>query len=162
MVVSQRGVSLVELLVATAIGALLLAGLTSVAREGVRSRSLSRDTSEAVYQARFSLQRVGAAAWAAAPHSLLPPAANTSGDWFGTVSFCVNGAAALIETTTSDTGCTGTQVIAERVGSFGVALPAGAGPLEAVAAVVSVTLAGSGGGGALTLSERVRLGGGVQ
>lgn len=157
-----RGLTLVELLVATAIGALLLAGLSSVARQGVRARAQTRDGSEAVYQARFALQRVAAAAKATAPRALLPPPANTSGDWFSPAAFCVNGAGALIETTTADTGCTGTQVIAERVSSFSAALPAGAGALDSVTAVVGVTLTGPGGGAALTLSERVRLGGGVQ
>lgn len=157
-----RGVTLIELLVATAVGALLLAGLTSVARQGVLARAVTRDGSEAVYQARFALQRVAAAAKATAPRTLLPPAANNSGDWFSPVAFCVNDAGALIETTTADTGCTGTQVIAERVSSFSTTLPAGAGALESVTAVVAVTLTGPGGGGAVTLSERVRLGGGVQ
>ena len=78
--------TLVELLIATAIGALLLAGLTSVARQGVLSRSLARDRSEAVYQARFALQRIAAAAKATAPHTMLTPAANTSGNWFSVPS----------------------------------------------------------------------------
>lgn len=154
--------TLIELLIATAIGALLLAGLTSVARQGVLARALTRDSSEAIYQARFALQRVAAAAKATAPHALLPPPANTSGDWFAPVAYCVNGAGALIETTTADTGCTGTQVIAERVSSFTATLPAGAGALESVAAVIVVTLNGPNGNGAVTLSERVRLGGGVE
>jgi prepilin-type N-terminal cleavage/methylation domain-containing protein len=158
----SRGLTLVELLVAAAIGAMLLGGLTSVARQAVLARAQTRDGSEAVYQARFALQRVAAAATATAPRALLPPAANTSGDWFSPVAFCVNGGAALVETTTADTGCTGTQVIAERVSSFSATVPAGAGALEAVSAVVAVTLTGPGGGGAVTLSERLRLGGGVK
>ena len=156
------GLTLVELLVATAIGALLLTGLTSVARQTVLSRAQVRDAGEAAYQAGFALQRVVAAAKGTAPHSLLPPAANTSGDWFSPAYFCVNGAGTLVETTTTDTGCSGAQVIAERVSSFSVALPSGAGALESVSAVVAVTLTGPGGGAPITLTERVRLGGGVQ
>lgn len=158
----DRGFTLFELLIATAIGALLLAGLSTVAREGVLSRAQTRDTSEAVYQARFALERVSAAAKGTAPHSLLAPAVNTSGGWFDPAYFCVNAAGALIETTTTDTGCTGSQVIAERVSSFSATMPSGASALDAMAAVVAVTLTVPGSGGTLTLSERVRLGGGVK
>ena len=157
----RGGFTLVELLIATAIGALLLAGLSSVARQGVLSRAKVRDNSEAVYQARFALQRVAAAAKATAPHTLLPPAANTSGNWFDPAYFCVNAASALIETITTDTGCSGTKVIAERVNSFSATLPAGAGALDAVTAVVAVTL-NVPGDTPLTFNERVRLGGGVK
>lgn len=153
--------TLVELLIATAIGALLLAGLTSVARQGVQSRAMTRDNDEAIYQARFALQRVVAAARATAPHTLLPPAAKTSGNWFDPAYFCVNAASALIETTTADTGCTGTQVIAERVSDLAATLPIGAGALDSMTAVVAVTLDVPG-GAALTYSERMRLGGGTQ
>lgn len=155
-----RGLSLLELLVATAIGALLLAGLTSVARHGALARVQTRDGSEAIYQARFALQRVAAAARATAPRTLLPAPANTSGDWFSPARFCVNGAGALIETVTTDTGCTATQVVAERVSNFSVALPSGAGALEALTAVVAITVSGPGGGATVTLDERMRLGGG--
>lgn len=158
---AARGLTLVELLIATAIGTLLLAGLASVARQGVAARAQTRDRSEAVYQARFALQRVAVAAQTTVPRALPAPPANTSGDWFIPVAFCVNGAGALIETVTTDTGCTGTRVIAERVGSFSATLPVGAGPLEAATAVVSVTLSGPGGAAPVTLTERVRLGGGV-
>lgn len=154
--------TLAELLVATALGALLLTGLSSVAREGVRSKSLVRNTAEAAYQARFALQRVAAAAKATAPHTLLPPAANTSGKWFEPVYFCVNGAAALIETTVTDTTCSGTQVIAERVAGFAATLPAGADALDAVSAVVAVTMNVPDGGAPLVFAERMRLGGGVK
>lgn len=153
--------TLVELLIASAIGALLLAGLTSVARQGVLTRAQVRDSNEAVYQARFALQRVAAAAKARAPHTLAPPTANTSGNWFDPAYFCVNGAKALIETTTADTACAGTQVIAERVNGFSATQPVSAGALEAMSAVIAVTLDVPG-GAALTLSERVRLGGGVK
>ncbi len=157
----QRGITLVELLIATAIGALLLAGLSSVARQGLLSRALVRDSSEAVYQARFALQRVASTAKSTAPHTLLPPAANTSGNWFDPAYFCVNAASALIETITTDTACSGTQVIAERVNSFNATLPVGAGALESVTAVVAVTV-NVPGNAPLTFNERLRLGGGAK
>ncbi|MBK6972642.1 MAG: hypothetical protein IPH26_06695 [Sterolibacteriaceae bacterium] len=154
--------TLVELLIATAIGALLLAGLTSVARQGVQSRAMTRDNDEAIYQARFALQRMAAAARATAPHTLLPPAANTSGNWFDPAYFCLNAASALIETTTTDAGCTGTRVIAERVSGLAATQPVGAGALETMTAVVALSLDVPASGTPLTLSERVRLGGGVK
>lgn len=153
--------TLVELLIAAAIGAVLLAGLTSVARQGVQSRAMTRDTGEAIYQARFALQRVAVAARATAAHTLLPPAARTSGNWFDPAYFCVNAASALVETTTTDTGCTGTQVIAERVSDFAATQPVGAGALDAMTAAVAVTLDVPG-GAPLTYSERLRLGGGAK
>ena len=162
VVTASRGMTLIELLVATAIGAMLLAGLSSVARQGVLARTQTRDSAEAVYQARFALQRIAAAGRTTAPRTLLPAPANTSADWFSPSYFCVNPAAALVETTTTDTTCSGTQVVAERVSNFSVTLPTGAGPLEAVTALVSVTLTGTAGGASITLAERVRLGGGVK
>jgi Tfp pilus assembly protein PilW len=155
-----RGLGLVELLVATAIGAGLLAALVSVARQGVQARSQTRDVGEALQQARFALERVAAAARATAPHGAPTPAANTSGDWFSPIRFCLNGAQALVETTTADAGCTGTQVVAERVSAFVLTPSTDGGALAAESATVAVTVAGPGGGGEVTLSERLRLGGG--
>jgi len=159
---AARGMTLVEVLVATAIGAMLLAALGALAREGVQADAPLRDTGESLYQGRFALQRVVAAGWATAPGPLLPAPANTSGGWFGSVYFCVNAAKSLVETTSTDTACTGTQVIAERVGAFSIAAPAGAGALDAESADVSLTLTGPNGGGALTLTEHLRLGEGLR
>jgi len=158
----QRGLSLAELLVATAIGTALLATLGAVARQTALARAPLRDVNEALYQGRFALQRLTLAAKATAPKALLPAAANTSGSWFGTVYFCVNAAKALVESTSTDTGCTGTQVIADNVSAFSVVAPAAAGGLDAQAADLSLTLSGPNGAGTLTLNERVRLGGGTK
>jgi hypothetical protein len=86
----------------------------------------------------------------------------TSGDWFSPAFFCVNASAALIETTTADSSCSGTRVIAERVTSFGVELPAAAGPLDGVSVRVAIRVSGPSGGAPIELSERLRLGGGTQ
>ena len=120
------------------------------------------DAGEAAYQARFALSRLGKVAQAVAPHALLPAPANTSGNWFSPAYFCVNANAALVETVTTDTGCTGTQVVAERVSAFSVGAPPGSGPVDAQMVDVGVTLKGPSGGGAITLSGRLRLGGGLQ
>ncbi len=158
----QRGMTLVELLVAAAVGALLLAALVQVARLGTQARAPLHDTSEALYQGKFAMQRISAAAAAAAPAALLTPGAKTSGNWFGTVMFCVNAAGSLIETTPADTACAGSTVVAERVSAFTVAVPATAGASDGEVADVSLSLTGPGGGGATTLAERMRLGGGLQ
>lgn len=157
-----RGVSLMELLIATALGALLMGALVSVARQGLQARQHTRDGSEAVYQARFALERIALAARATLPQAQPSAPANTSGSWFGTVYFCVNTAGQLIETTSTDTACGGTQVIAERVSSLAVTLPSGQGPLDAVSAVAALTVSGPGGGGTVTLSERLRFAGAFQ
>ena len=156
----RRGFSLVEMLVATAIGAMLLAAMSSVARLAVLSRAQTRDSHDAVEQARFALQRVTLAALAAAPVSLVAPPANTSGGWFSPVHFCVNAAAALIETTPADSACSGTRVIADQVLAFSASLPGGADALESASALVSVTTAS--GNATVTLTARLRLGGGTQ
>ncbi|MBK7616685.1 MAG: prepilin-type N-terminal cleavage/methylation domain-containing protein [Burkholderiales bacterium] len=158
---AQRGMTLVEVLIAAAVGALLLAALAPVARLGGQASAPLRDTSEALYQGRFALQRVAAAAAATAPAAVLPPPAKSSGNWFGTVMFCVNATGSLVETTPSDTSCSGSTVIAERVSAFSVAVPATAGASDGEVADVSLTLTGPGGGGAITLGERMRLGGGT-
>jgi prepilin-type N-terminal cleavage/methylation domain-containing protein len=163
MVLKQRGLSLVELLIATALGTLLLAGMAQVVRLGERARAPLHDAGEALYQGRFALQRVTAAARATAASAVVvTPPAKTSGNWFGSTYFCVNAGASLVETTSADTGCTGTTVIADRVSAFSVALPASAGGSDGEAVDVSLTLTGPGGGGATTLTERVRLGGGLK
>jgi prepilin-type N-terminal cleavage/methylation domain-containing protein len=159
---TQRGMTLVEVLLAAAVGALLLGALVQVAHLDTQARAPLRDTGEALYQAKFALQRMAAAAAATAPAALPPPPAKSSGSWFGTVMFCVNAAGSLIETTPTDTGCAGSTVIAERVSAFSVAVPATAGASDGEVAEVSLSLAGPGGGGATTLSERMRLGGGLK
>jgi prepilin-type N-terminal cleavage/methylation domain-containing protein len=159
---AQRGMTLVEVLVASAIGALLLAALAQVARLGEQVRAPLRDSGEALYQGKFAMQRINAAADAAAPAALLTPAAKTSGNWFGTVMFCVNTAGSLVETVPTDSACTGSTVIAERVSAFSVAVPATAGASDGEVAEVSLTLTGPDGGGAITLGERMRLGGGLK
>jgi Tfp pilus assembly protein PilV len=153
-----RGVSLMELLIATALGALLLSSLASVAQQGVQARLHTRDSAEAVYQARFALERITLAARASLPQAQPPNPVNTSGGWFAPVYFCINATGQLIETTSTDTACSGTRVIAERVSSLAITQPAGQGPLEAVSALVAVTVSGPG-GGPVTLSERLRFAG---
>ena len=165
---SQRGMTLIELLIATAIGAILLAGMGGLVKLGLDAQSAGRSANELAYQGRFVLERITDQARATAPKILTAPAANTSGDWFAPagcigaacVMYCRNAAKELIETTTADTTCSGTVVIASNVAAFSATLPAPAVPPGRPVAVLSLTLADS--GSTITLSSSVRLGGGTQ
>ena len=75
--------------------------------------------------------------------------------------FCRNASNELIETTTTDTTCTGTTVIASNVTAFSAQLPSGAGPVDKPAGVLSLTLTHSAAAQAVTLTTSVRLGGGT-
>ncbi len=164
----QRGVTLIELLIAVALGAILLAALNSLVKLGLDAQAEGRNTNELAYQGRFALERMAARARATAPKVLASPAANTTGNWFAPagctgaacVMYCLNAGSQLIETTTADTTCSGSTVIAMNVGAFSATLPAGMGPADRSLAVVSLTLANA--GSTLALSSSMRLGGGTQ
>lgn len=165
---SQRGMTLIELLLATAIGAILIAGLNSVVKLGLDAQTAGRSANEIAYQGSFALARIADRARATAPKVLATPAAGTTGDWFAPavcsgaacVMYCRNPAAStLIETTTADTGCGGSTVIAGDVTAFSAQQPAGANAGDAPVAVLSLTLAR--GASSLTLTSSVRLGGGA-
>lgn len=162
---SQRGMTLIELLIATAIGAILLAGLNGLVKLGLNAQTAGRGSNELAYQGRFALERITDRARATAPKTLTPPAADTSGDWFAPVGcagaacvmYCRNAATnQLIETTTADTACGGAVVLAGNVSAFSAAVGPGTRP----AAVFSLTLAAA--VNTVTLASSVRLGGGTQ
>lgn len=154
---SQRGLTLIELLIATAIGAILLAGLNGLVTLGLDAQTAGRGSNELAYQGRFALERITARARATVPKTLTPLAANTTGDWFAPVMYCRNAANQLIETTTADTTCSGTTVLAGHVTDFAATLPASA---VRPAAVLSLTLADA--VNTVNLASSVRLGGGTQ
>lgn len=168
----QRGITLIELLLATAISAILLAGINGLAKLGLDAQTNGRAANELAYQGRFALERIADVARGRAPKVLTTtPAANTTGYWLSVMNttctslvtctmFCRNANNQLIETTTSDTACSGTTVIARNVTAFTASLPTGTGPVDRSIAVISLTL--SDGGNTLNLSSSVRLGGGVQ
>lgn len=177
---AQRGLTLIELLFAVAIGALVMAALNSVVKLGLDAQSAQRGANELSYQGRFALARMAAKARTVAPKLLATPAANTSGDWFAPtgctgaacVMYCLNAANQLIETTTADTGCTGTTVIAGKVSTFSAQAPQCAvvvsppsgicGPVDDPAATLSLTLADTASNTTVTLATSIRLGGGTQ
>lgn len=156
---AQQGLGLVELLISTALASLLLGSLASVTLGSVQSQTTIRDGNEMIYQARFAMGRVVAMAEASAPKRLLPPPANTTGDWFSPTMFCLRPTLGqLIETTSADTGCTGSRVIADNVSAFSVQLPAGTGALDRPVASISLTATDLRGTRTITLATSARLG----
>jgi len=157
----QRGITLVELLLATAISAILLASINSLVKLGLDAQSAGRGSNELAFQGRFALQRITDQARTTAPTVLTSPAANTTGNWFAPAMFCRNASNQLVETTTTDTTCTGTTVIAGNVNAFSATLPASMGAVDRSIAVVSLTLTDAA-SNTTTLSSSIRLGGGTQ
>lgn len=161
---SQRGMTLIELLIATVIGAILLASINGLVKLGLDAQTAGRGANELAYQGRFALERITDRARATVPKTLTTPAANTSGDWFAPagcigaacVMYCRNAGNQLIETTTADVACSGTVVLAGNVTAFSAAIGPGTRP----AAVLSLTLAN--GGSTVNLASSIRLGGGTQ
>lgn len=156
-----RGLMLIELAVALVIGAIVLASLNSLVALGFKAQAWGQSGNDLTYQARYALERIVAKADAVAPQ--LPPAASagTSGSWFSPTLYCLNANQQLIETTSTDTGCTGSAVLAGDVTAFSVQPPPDAGPVDDPAALVSLTLTDAQSGQTLTLAAAVRLGGGT-
>lgn len=153
--------TLIELLIAVALGAIVLAGLNSIVSLGLQAQAAGRQQNELVFQARFALERMVAIARAAPPRLLATPAAGTTGNWFSPVMFCRNAGSQLIETTTADGGCTGTTVIASNVSAFSAQRPVATGAVDEPLAMLSLTLLNSAAAQTVTLSSSVRLGGGT-
>lgn len=157
---SQQGITLIELLLATAISAILLASINSLVKLGLDAQAAGRSTNELAYESRFAMERMADKVRTTAPKVLTIPAAGTTGDWFSPVMYCRNAGNQLIETTTADTACTGTTVISSNVSAFSAQLPAGMGPVDRSIAVLSLTVTNA--GATLTLDSSIRLGGGTQ
>ncbi len=154
---SQRGLTLIELLIAIVIAVFVLAALNSVATLGLNAQASGRQTNELVYQARFALDRMAAKARSTAPKLLTTPLSGTTGNWFSPTLYCLNGNQ-LVETVTY---CSGGAVIANNVTAFSAQLPAGAGPVDDPVATLSLTLQIPGAPTTVTLTTSVRLGGGA-
>ena len=157
-----KGFTLIEFMIALVAGALVLGALHGVVDLALKARTAGRQDNELVYQGRFALERMAATARATAPKVLAPPTlANSTGDWFAPTMYCLKGASSkLVETTTSDTSCTGAKFVADYVVAFSAQLPADAGPVDAPVGILSLTLQ-SGTAAPVTLTRGVRLGGGM-
>lgn len=159
---------MIELMIAIVISLIVLTAINGLVKLGSDAQANGRITNELDYQGRFALERIGDRARLVMPKPLSTPAANTTGNWFAPagctgaacVMFCVNGSGNLIETLTTDSSCTGSTVIANRVTTFSAQLPAGAGAVDRSIAVVRLTLAND--TNTVSLSSSIRLGGGTQ
>ena len=152
--------SLIELLIASAIATLLLGALLRTTLNALQSQASTRDGNEMVYQARFAIGLIVAKAEASPLKVLVTPPANSTGDWFSPTMYCLkSGTAQLIETSTADTGCVGTRVIADNVSAFAVQLPVDGGPLDRPVAQVTLTTTEPSGARSVTLTSSARLGG---
>lgn len=164
----QRGVTLIELLLAVAISAILMGALNGLVKLGLDAQVAGRGSNELAYQGRFALERMADKARSLTPKILTTPSANTTGDWFAPsgctgatcVMYCRNTSNQLIETITTDTTCTGTTVVASNVSTFSANLPASMGPVDRSIAVIVLTLTDANNNSA-SFSTSIRLGGGV-
>jgi prepilin-type N-terminal cleavage/methylation domain-containing protein len=156
----QRGLTLIELMLAITIAAFIFAALDSVVALGLQARASGRQANETAYQARFALETIAAKARSVAPKLLLAPLPGSTGDWLSPAMYCVNGSNQLVETFVSDTGCAEGAVIAHNVIGFSAQLPADAGPVDDPVANLTLTLQTSG-APAVTLATSLRLGGGA-
>ena len=164
----QQGMTLVELIIAIAIGAILLVSLNSVVHLGLEAQSNGQATNEIAYQGRFALQRMVDQARSLTPKVLTTPAADTTGDWFapdgctGTdcVMYCRNTTSNnLIETDVTDTTCSGTTIIVNSVTAFTAQQPAAATVATNPVIILSLTLSND--NTSITLDSSVRMGGGT-
>ena len=165
---TQRGMTLIELLLATTISVIIMASLNGIVKLGLDAQTTGRGSNELAYQGRFALERITNKARSLAPKVLTTPAANTTGDWFAPtgctgiacVMYCRNTSNQLIETITTDTTCTGTTVIASNLSAFSAQLTAGMGPVDRSIAVLNLTLSDAN-NNTINLSSSIRLGGGT-
>jgi len=165
----QRGLTLIELLIAVTLAVFILAALNSVVTLGLQAQASGRQANELVYQARFALDRMAAKARSTAPKLLTTPSPGTTGDWFSVpvppatmaTLYCLNGGKLVETNLVTDPGCAAGAVIANNVTAFSAQLPAGAGPVDRPSASLSLTLQTAGAPAAVTLSASVRLGGGA-
>lgn len=159
---SQRGLTLIELMLAMVAALIVIGALNGVLKLGFEARATGRDANELVYQGRFALERMSTKARSTAPKRLTPPTlANSTGDWFAPTMYCLKGGSdgRVVETHVSDTSCSGNNVVASQVTAFSAQLPAGAGAVDDPIGTLSLTLQSR--GAPITLTTTVRLGGGT-
>lgn len=156
---NQRGITLIELVLAVAISAIIMAALNGLVKLGLDAQAAGRGANELAYQGRFTLERITDKASATSPKELNTPATNSTGTWFDPTMYCRNASNQLIETTTTDTACTGTTIIASNVSAFSAALPASMGAVDRSIAQISITLSDANNNTA-SFTSYVRLGGG--
>lgn len=165
---SQRGMTLIELVLAMAISAFIMAALNDVVKLGLDAQTAGRGSNELAYQGRFALERINDLSRNLPPKNLSTPTANTTGDWFAPIGcsgaacvmYCRNTNNQLVETITSDTSCTGTKSIAKNVKVFSAVIPANMGAVDRPVAEINMTLSDDN-SNSINFTSSIRLGGGA-
>lgn len=113
----QHGVTLVELLMALAIAALVLAPLATMLETSVRASTGNAGRAALEQDLRFALDRIGAEVRASARKPLTPQntALADSGGWFDRSRFRINASNQLIEVRDGID-----NVVADSVSAFGI------------------------------------------
>jgi len=156
----QSGFTFIEVMIAIVIAALIVAGLNGFVMTALDAKASGRQSNEVLYQGNFALERMVAVARATPQKILLTPTlANSTGDWFAPTMYCIKGGNRLVETTVSDTSCTGSNTIVANVIGLS-AVPWAGGPVDEPVGTLTVTILA--GGDPIALSATVRLGGGTQ
>lgn len=160
--IAQRGLTLIELVIAIAVGSLLLAGLNSIVMLGLRAQVPIESANEQVYRAGFALERIVARTRAAPVKALAGTPVDSTGDWLAPVMFCrVSGSQTMRETTTSDTTCIGGAVLAEGVTAFSIQRVSSSRVFDLPVVTVSLTVHVANVPQPVSLTQSVRLGGGT-
>lgn len=156
----QRGLTLLELLIAAAIAAMILVPLATAMRDALDAQRLATESNDVTQQARFAMQRMVAAVQRTAPHTLSSKAPGTTANWLDSVTYCLNGSGQILETTSLDLLCAlSSTIIADRVSAFAVQTY-NAGPNAATVIEIQLTVTGTG-GQRVALISHTRLGGGT-
>lgn len=144
-----RGISLVELLLALAVAAIVLAPLAGLLRTNAAASSVAADRVALERDADFALERIAARVRATAPTLLAPqPVSSSSGNWFS-VTFQFSGG------TLTESGSGTSRVLAENVSAFSITAPTVLTGQQLVQASLTLTR----GDASTTHSATVRLGG---
>ena len=158
-----RGLTLIELLLATVMATIVFGALTSVVFVALRAQSAGAATNEQVYAAGFALERLILSTRGAPSKTLAPTAGNSTGNWLAPTAFCLSTASQrLMETAATDTTCSSGVAVADHVTAFSAQLAASTRALDAPVIVYSLTVAPPAAAQPITLGATVRLGGGLQ
>ena len=156
---AQSGLTLLELLIALAIAALLAAPLVAMVLNALAAQSVASDTNDVAQQAQFAMQRMEAAVRRTAPHALGVVPVKSTGDWLSGGTFCQKSNAIRETDYLSDPNCNGGREIASNVTDFSAAV-FNAGPGAGQVIELRFVLTGAT-GQSITLTSRTRLGGGT-
>lgn len=146
--IRAQGLSLVELLLGLAIGALVLMPLLPMLQTADAASTVTADQLAIERDADFALERIAARIRATAPSTTLAP--NASATWLAPVSYVVsNGSLVERQNNTPD------LVLADAVTNFQMTAPT----IEAGRPVLQVSLALARGDASITANTTVRMGG---